>query len=161
MEHIPRSLFDLSQVSRLDLAGRGGGEKRISLLLPGWRRVSRSLYDFEIATAGATYRLEVKKQADLQWFDSGKYYELSQSDREIGLLFLLHRKGPVDRVVLTSLGELVDWLCEHRAADGWNDVVMAPAARFKRDYPSLQFKARVYVRKALQEAPELFDELYP
>ena len=104
--------------------------------------------------------MEVKKQANLQWFDSGKYHNLNRGDRDIRILFLIHEKGRIDLIAVTCLGELLDWLFKNRASDGWNEEVLRVGADFKRRFPSLQFKARVHVATILIDAPEIFDVLY-
>ena len=104
--------------------------------------------------------MEVKKQANLQWFDSGKYHNLSRDDRDIRILFLIHKKGRIDLIAVTCLGEFLDWLFMNRASDGWNEEVLKVGADFKVRFPSLQFKARAHVATILKEAPELFDVLY-
>jgi hypothetical protein len=156
----PKDTIDLTKVPSVQLAGRGGREQELRTLLPGWTRVNAPLHDYEIVHLGHVIRLEVKKQSDLQWFDSGKYYHLNEQDRRIYMLFLLHQNGLIDTVAVTLLGSLIDWLTQHRASDGWNPEVVRLGADFKSRYPSLQFKAPVHVRKTLAAAPSLFQVLY-
>jgi hypothetical protein len=157
---LPNHLVDLSRVRDLNLSGRGGRERDISALLPKWIRASATLYDYHVAHDGDTIRLEVKKQANLQWFDSGKYYHLSKDDRDIRVMFLIHDEGDIVVILVAILGELIDWLCKNRSKDGWTDEVMKVAADFKNKYPSLQFKARAHIAAISEEAPQLFDVLY-
>jgi len=157
---LPRNLLDIERVDEVNLAGKGGRERHVAILLPNWTRVNAPLYDFEIENRGETLRIEVKKQADLQWFDSGKYHQLNRQDRDIRILFLIHKKGRIDIIAVACLGEFLDWLLENRKSDGWNEEVLRIGSDFKRRFPSLQFKVRVYVARILKDAPELFDVLY-
>jgi len=153
-------LIDIVRVDDIDLAGRGGRERDVSMLLSRWHRVNAPLHDYEIEVGGEKFRLEVKKQANLQWFDSGKYYGLNQNDRDIRMMFLLHEKGRINVIAVTCLGEFLDWLFKNRESDGWNEEVLKIGADFKRRYPSLQFKACAHIATMLNAAPELFDVLY-
>lgn len=157
---IPRQLFDLTQIDGINVAGRGGRERDVSLLLPQWRRVNAPLHDYEINVEGTTLRLEVKKQKNLQWFDSGKYHDLAPADRDIRMMFLIHNSGRIDVVAVAVLGEFLDWLFKHRQSDGWNEEVLRVGADFKARFPSLQFKAQAHIRTILEKAPELFDVVY-
>jgi hypothetical protein len=46
MNILPVQLIELSQVDKLNISGRGGKEKIISLLLPNWKRSHSPLYDY-------------------------------------------------------------------------------------------------------------------
>ncbi len=157
---LPRNLLDLERIDEVNLAGRGGRERDVVILLSNWTRVNAPLHDFEIENRGERFRVEVKKQANLQWFDSGKYHQLNRQDRDIRILFLIHEKGRIDIVAVACLGEFIDWLFENRKSDGWNEEVLRVGDDFKRRFPSLQFKARAHVATILKDAPELFDVLY-
>ena len=153
-------LIDLSRVHEISVGGRGGKEREASLLLSKWRRSNARLYDYEVSYSGDSIRLEVKKQANLQWFDSGKYYRLSDNDRGIRVMFLMHDGGKITAILVALLGELVDWLCEHKAKDGWTEEVLRIGADFKDRYPTLQFKAKAEIGAIFKECPGLFDVLY-
>jgi hypothetical protein len=153
-------LIDIARIDDIDLAGRGGRERDVSNLLLRWRRVNAPLHDYETEVGGEVLRLEVKKQANLQWFDSGKYHRLDQHDREIRIMFLLHEKGRIDVIAITLLGEFLDWLFKNRESDGWNEEVLKLGADLKTRYPSLQFKAPAHIATILNDAPDLFDVLY-
>lgn len=156
----PRHLIALARVKNINLIGRGGREKDISILLPKWKRVNAPLYDYEREDNNIIYKLEVKKQQNLQWFDIGKYYRLSNTNQNIYVMFLNHNKGKITDIFIICLGDLIDWLCKNRKIDGWSDKVIKKAAEFKRLYPSLQFKVRVYIKTIFYENPELFEIIY-
>lgn len=150
------SLLDLSKLPT-KIGGQGGFEHMFANFFPNWKRVNAALYDYTIETAEHTYRVELKKQQNLQWFDSGKYHNLSQEDRSIIIMFVLHQKGTIDKIVATTLGEFIDWLVLNKSKDGWDPEVISIGNQFRKQYPKLQFKAPVTVRSILKEAPELFD----
>ncbi len=157
---IPKDLFDLSCVDDINVMGKGGKEQIIKRIIPRWKRVNKPLYDFEIDHNGMRLRLEVKKQKDIQWFDSGKYYELSAIDRNIKVLFIIHNKGKINALLVASLGHFIDWLCANRQSDGWATEVMKVAADFKTKFPSLQFKAKAKIAEIFKENPQIFDVIY-
>jgi hypothetical protein len=152
--------LDLSKVAAIRIEGRGGKEDVLRPVLKNWRRVSEQLYDY-VSPEGAI-RLEVKKQEDLQWFDIGKYHNLTARDRSIRLLFVLHWEGRIIRIIATRLGKLINFLRsreEYRRL-GWNEDVFETAARFKNDYPKLQFKVPIHVRRLCYKHSRLFETLY-
>ena len=159
---ISRKLFNFDQVDSIDLSGRGGKERLLLGLLSQWNRVNAPLHDYEIIVNGEIIHLEVKKQNNLQWFDSGKYYKLKSEDRGILMLFIFHKKGRIEMIAVAKLGEFLDWLFEHCSADGWTDEVLKIGANLKKEYPSLQFKARAYILTILNrdDARDLFDVIY-
>lgn len=157
---IPRTLIDVTHVAEIDMGGRGGKEQLFSTVLPKWQRVSAALYDYEIDYRAQNIRLEVKKQRNLQWFDSGKYFKLAASDRDIRKMFVIHEDGAIVLILVALMGEMIDWLCKNRKKDGWTDEVLKVGAEYKKRYPTLQFKAQVHVRTIYEENPQLFDVVY-
>ena len=161
-QEFPRNLIDLSCIDKIDVSGRGGKEHVICDLLPRWGRADNGrLHDYETSHNGRTIRLEIKKQQNENWFDSGKYYRLSTVDREIFVMFVMFRKPAITtQILVAELGELIDWLCKNQPERGWCDEVLKTAADYKIRFPSLQFKSSVKVLKVFKEAPQLFEVLY-
>ena len=151
-----KSLVDLSKIPN-KIGGQGGFEHLFTDFFHLWKRVNAPLYDFHIDTPSGAVKVELKKQDNLQWFDSGKYHDLSPEDRSIVMMFVLHRKGTVDRIIATTLGEFIDWLSINKSNDGWNSEVIGIGSSFRKQYPRLQFKAPVFIRHMFKVAPELFD----
>jgi len=154
-----KSLVDLGKIPD-KIGGQGGFEHMFAEFFPLWKRVNAPLYDYAIETSNGIVKIELKKQDNLQWFDSGKYHNLSAEDRSIIMMFVLHRKGSVDKIVATTLGEFIDWLLTNKANDGWNSEVIDIGNKFRKQYPRLQFKAPVTIRNMIKEAPELFDVIF-
>jgi hypothetical protein len=159
---LPEHLIDESRIDDVNVLGRGGRERDIAVLLPTWRRVGAALYDYETEYDGRVLKLEVKKQANLQWFDSGKYYLLNEQNRDIIVLFVNHFDGRIESIAAAQLGAFIDLLIstpQYRAF-GWTEEVMSIAADFKIRYPSLQFKAKASIVTMMQNHPSSFQVLY-
>jgi hypothetical protein len=156
-----KDMMDLSKAAGIKLLGRGGKEQEISGLLPNFKRVSSSLYDFERFYDGGVIRVEVKKQKNLQWFDSGKYYNLSKDDRDIFILFVLtDDKGSVDAILCVPLGKFINWLCENKREEGWTEEVMKKGHEWKSMGYKVQLKVPVKIRDIFTEKSGLFDVIY-
>ena len=164
-EIIPQRLFDLTRIDLLSISGRGGRERELGgLLFPSASRASSSLYDYEISDGSIFYRVEIKKQQNDQWFDIGKYFQLSDRDRDTVVVFVNHREGAIDTVAAIHLGVLVDFLLSHSEYKryGWTLDVLRTACNLKKidQCPELQFKAKLKVRNLIDEHRELFQIIY-
>lgn len=151
-----------SELLTLNVAGRGGAEAEIAAILPGWKRVGAALHDYELRQGEKILRLEVKKQVNLQWFDVGKYYNLTEESRLIWVLFVIHKDGVVSLLLAVRLGDFVDRLCSlpNFQALGWNNDVFETAAKFKKRYPAVQFKVKAEILTIYRAHPDLFELLY-
>lgn len=76
-------------------------------------------------------------------------------------MFVIHDGAAIQTIEVAKFGELIEWLMKNRSGDGWCSEVMEAGANFKSRFPSLQFKARVRVKKILTDAPYLFETVYP
>lgn len=159
---LPVQLIELDKVDSLNLSGRGGKERVFSLLLPQWKRCYSPSYDFEIDHEGRSLKMEIKKQNNEQWFDSGKYYRLSEINRDIIMLFVNHRDGRINLIAAIKLGRFIDLLLSMPKfqAYGWNEEVIGIAAALKKKYPSLQFKAKLRIGNVIKDHREHFQLLY-
>lgn len=159
-------LFCLENLDNLKIAGRGGKEREIiKILIPKGQTNSKVLYDCQATWLGKNYRIEIKKQTNDQWFDSGKYYQLSNDDREIFVLFMMHEQGNVDMIAAIQLGALLDYLLSNPAKFeryGWRKDVLEIAHKLKHqsECPGLQFKAKLKVRDLINDQPDLFQIIY-
>jgi hypothetical protein len=158
---IPPDLIDLTRVADINLGGKGGKGDHIALLLPKWKTVGAALYDFETTKDGIRYRLEVKKQQNMQWFDIGKYYHMSEENQNIRVMFLNHYKGKITNIIVILLGDLIGYLYKNYQKEGWTEEVMSTAAEYKKTYPSLQFKVCAPIKTIFDKTPESFEIIYP
>ena len=69
----------------------------------------------------------------------------------------------MDLLLDVRLGDFVDRLCSlpNFQEKGWNMEVIETAAKFKKKYPSLQFKVPARIRKLYSAFPDMFEVLYP
>jgi hypothetical protein len=158
----PSELLNLEHVDSINLLGRGGKETSILPLLPNWKRANSPLYDYEINYQQKLWKVEVKKQENLQWFDSGKYFRLNQSDRDIFLILINHIRGRIILITAIQLGDFIDLLLStpENQHNGWKNEVLETAAYFKTEYPSLQFKAKVRVANLIRDYQQNFQVLF-
>jgi hypothetical protein len=156
------SYIQTKDIALIDLSGKGGKESLMAALLPGWKRVPEELFDYEMDTASGKLRIEFKKQRNEQWFDVGKYHDLSADDRNIWLLFAIHSQGRITHLLAANLGCFVDFLCAHPEMKkiGWNAELFQTAKNFKDKYPSLQFKVSAKILTLYRAHPEIFELIY-
>lgn len=146
-----------------NVGGRGGKEAFFLKAFPGLQKANEKLWD---AIDPETQTLvEFKKQADLQWFDIGKYHGLAAPELEIRMVFILHRKGSIDRIAVISLRHFLDILTndtDHQQ-DGWTLATIEASSRLKELHPRLQLKVPLKVRRFFEvhgDRPEV-EILYP
>ena len=71
-------LLNKNVLAHIDMSGRGGKEKQFQPAMPGYERVNDPLRDF--VNEETNHSRELKKQQNLQWFDVGKYHNLSNTE---------------------------------------------------------------------------------
>ena len=79
-----------NQIDKINVGGRGGKEGIFAPVLTEYKRVSESLYDF-VHVKNNSKKIEIKKQQNLQWFDAGKYHDLTQDQKNILMMRLILR----------------------------------------------------------------------
>lgn len=146
-----KQIYDLS---RTNLKGYGGKESILSSILSrvdGWERSSHKLYDYRNDMLDCL--VECKKQADLQWLDPSKYYDLSSKEREIRFLFIvLDKRGFVDIVFSVRCGDLVDRF--------WSQDHVRDAYEYICKYPKDQIKSSMKTRKFYAENQDIISTIY-
>ena len=144
------------------LNGKGGKEALLTKVFKGCIRENAPLYD---ATQNDV-KIEFKKQMDLQWFDAGKYHNLSDKDRAIEMVFILtHKKskknakarlvGKIEKIFTIPLGDMLDTLISSKTYRewGWEWSNIEACSDQKVKYPTQQAKIKIEVRKFLRENP--------
>jgi hypothetical protein len=146
-----KQIYDLS---RTNLKGYGGKESILSSILrrvDGWERSSHKLYDYRNDMLGCL--VECKKQADLQWLDPSKYYDLSSEEREIRFLFIvLDKRGFVEILFSVRCGDLVDRF--------WSQDHVRDAYGYICKYPKDQIKSSMKTRKFYAENQDIISTIY-
>lgn len=141
--------FDDEKIAKGNIGGWGGKEKDIvnffdeSLCI---ERINHSIYDFII---NKNILVEVKKQQGLNWFDISKYHNLSKTENEIVMLFLLHKAGVINCVFGVKLEDFLDLACNDTdfMKDGWTKESIHDAHQTKLKYPKIEYKAPLNVTK--------------
>ena len=146
-------------IKEVNIGGKGGKERIISKCFVGLTREDHPLYD---AVDKAKEKHEFKKQANLQWFDTGKYYNLSEEERRIWVNFLLHEQGKIQSVYSIRLGELIQTLTSdpeyHK--DGWTMDSLRQDYEMKQKYPSKQVKTRLKVKQFVKKYSNKVKKIY-
>jgi hypothetical protein len=154
-------VIDESVILNLNIGGRGGKEASLLPLFPDYKRVSAPLYDF-VSSKDSKDRIETKKQANCQWFDVGKYHNLSEEDKNISMMFLVHDKGAIKHIFRVSLGDMLDILCsdsEHQKS-GWTFDNVQQCSILKNKYPSMQVKVKLNVKSFYKKYKKQLETLY-
>lgn len=164
-------IVNKNKVANVNLAGRGGKERQIREIFTtnniGCTRINESLYD--IVQGG--HRIELKKQADTQWFDIGKYHNIDDTDKDIDMVFILTSRGRkndmckagfVEKIFSIKLGKLLDILISNKTYNkwGWTLDNIKTCHEQKIKYPTQQAKVKIEVRKFFTENKNKFNILW-
>ncbi len=143
--------LDKEVIETISMAGKGGGEKAFAAALIDFKRVSACLYDF--VNENTQEKVELKKQKNLQWFDGWKYHNLSEEDKIITMLFVLHDGDKVSNIYSMPLGTMIDTLLsdpEYNEA-GWTPDVLQILHTLKgmahKVQSKLPLKVKAFVEK--------------
>tara|TARA_Y100000592_G_C5360944_1_gene263671 strand:+ start:89 stop:562 length:474 start_codon:yes stop_codon:yes gene_type:complete len=143
-----------------NVGGRGGKENMVlSLFNENLKRVSKPLYD---AVSPNGDKIEFKKQADDQWFDLPKYYNLSDKDKKIIMTFIMHKSGKVVKIAVVSLGEMLTRLIDNPKYSeyGWTSDAMETLHLLKQKSPKIQSKIKLKTRSFLEDNSDIVKVIY-
>ena len=108
--NLPDFTLDNDIVQSILLKGAGGKEDVLATMFARGtdvKRINHPLYDFHVNN----YKVECKRQTATNWFDYAKYYNLSEDDRQIVMLFIIHKGGVIRKIVGVSLGQFITLAC--------------------------------------------------
>ena len=149
--------LDQKVIAEIDMSGRGGAEKKFAPAFSSdWARVNAPLYDFINETTND--RLELKKQKNQQWFDGGKYHNLSPEDQRIIMMFVIHDGRYVESVYSIPLGEMIEILLndDEYNESGWTAEILEMDYNLKKIAPGRQSKLDLKVRKFVEKYEKHF-----
>tara|TARA_R100001594_G_scaffold143035_1_gene190596 strand:- start:266 stop:745 length:480 start_codon:yes stop_codon:yes gene_type:complete len=149
-----------NQIISANLGGRGGKEAAaLSLFANDLTRINHVLFD---AIDPLGNKFEFKKQANLQWFDIGKYYNLTQEEKNIYMVFLVHKNGELEKVATIRLGKFIERLTSSpkHAEDGWTKKTIRFMHEIKKIHPRFQTKAPLKVKQFLSDNSDVVEVLY-
>ena len=104
----------IDNLVKLNVKGAGGKDALLAEAL-GHERANERLYD---ATDPAGIPWEYKKQSKDQWLDLIKLSELTEEEKDIGILWFNHKAGKIHSVYLCTYRELMKTL-----GIGWLSVM--------------------------------------
>lgn len=145
--------INLYSLMRLNLGGKGGKESLIQeVFSSSWERVSAKLYDFR--NHALQKDIELKKQVDLQWFDPGKYHNLSREQREILLTFNVVNKDSkeVDLLFTVSTGDFIDSV--------FSEQEIKDSFEYEKKYKGTQIKKGTKIREWFRNNRDKTNLLY-
>lgn len=144
---------------KVNLGGKGGKEKLLKRVFLKSQRINAPLFDIIDANGGLR---ELKKQANVQWFDIGKYHLLCDQDKSILMTFIMHEKGKIQKIMEIELGRMLDLLRgnEKYRQWGWTNSNIEMCWMQKVKYPTQQAKVKVEVKKFFAENEEEFTILW-
>ena len=153
--------LDEKKIPALNIAGYGGCEKTLAPIFLGYKHVDKPLHDFEHCK-NPTDMIEVKKQVNCQWFDIGKYHDISPHERQIKMTFALHKEGRIITLFYIPLGKMLELLCsdpEYRKY-GWTQENIEECAALKRSFPSMQVKVKLPVKTFYKKYQRSVETVY-
>ena len=161
-------IINEQQARLVNLGGKGGKEALLKKVFEGIDRKNEELFDAVTATGT---KLEFKKQMNTQWFDAGKYHNLTEEDREILMTFVLTTKankklkldaGLIDKIFTIPLGTFIDTLTstEKHQNDGWEWENIETCYNQKKKYKTQQAKVKVDVRTFLEDNEDKVEVLW-
>tara|TARA_Y100001963_G_scaffold159307_1_gene262449 strand:- start:43 stop:516 length:474 start_codon:yes stop_codon:yes gene_type:complete len=147
------------KVKTINISGRGGKEALLSSIFPSFQRKDAALYDL-VDTAGN--KIELKKQRDVQWFDAGKYHNLSDEQKLINMVFVMHEEGKVQQIMSMTLGSMLEILTTNKTYKTWgwewDNIKMCHLQKTK--FPTQQAKIQIKVKKFFNENKNSFNVLW-
>ena len=112
----------LINLCKLDLSGKGGKENEIAEAL-GHERNHQPLVDAKCPKTGILY--EYKKQSGTQWFDLHKLAGLTKEQKDVSVLFFVHKGGKFVGLYQTTYQGIVNAI--GLDAKSWRWAKKAPA----------------------------------
>tara|TARA_Y100000310_G_C20319581_1_gene640091 strand:+ start:199 stop:678 length:480 start_codon:yes stop_codon:yes gene_type:complete len=144
----------------VDLGGRGGKERSaLRLFENDLIRDDHILFDAKDSLGN---KYEFKKQANQQWFDIGKYHNLTQEQKDINMVFLIHKDGALEKAAVIKLGKFIERLTTNPkyAKCGWTKKMIKFMYEVKKLHPRFQTKALVKVKEFLLDNSDVTEILY-
>lgn len=152
--------LNLNILKGINLMGKGGKERLIKTILSkGWIRKETkrgkgigSIHDF--LNTVLSLKLEVKKQKDLQWFDPGKYDNLTEEEENILILFIVlnEEKKVCDVCFTVRTGDFIK--------SSFTKEQLKDSREYKAKYPKTQMKHGIKIRKWFKENRDKVNILY-
>jgi len=130
-------------IRKCNFKGRGGKENQvISCFRNNLIKENGELFDCVDADNKEKY--ELKKQKNLQWLDPRKFFNLSNDDKKIIMVFLLYdSSGLCDIIATIRLGDFVKIV--------YNEKHLESAKNYAKKFPKDQIKSGIKIRDFIKE----------
>ena len=140
------------------MSGRGGGEKAFGPIFEDFRRVSKPLWDFE----NIGLKVELKKQRNLQWFDIGKYHNLTKQEKQIVMMFVIHDGNNILSIDTITLQDLLELACKDDECqrNGWTYQNIQQCHFMRTSFPKMQVKVPLKVKHFIAKYRKSFQNIY-
>lgn len=146
LEYYKKISINQDIILEIDIAGKGGKEKSLLDIFYATRD-NHKMYDGLLPDGR---KIEIKKQQSKQWFDAGKYHNLSKEQKNIYVIFIIYRDDKITKIFYLKLGKFINILTKDKNAKDWCLDMLEDAYNFKKKYPSVQLKIDVNIIKFLE-----------
>ncbi len=145
-------------IPTIDMSGRGGAEKVFGPILEDFHRVSKPLWDFE----STEEKVELKKQKNLQWFDIGKYHNLTKQEKQIVMMFVIHDGNNILSIDTINLQNLLELACKDQECQrsGWTYQNIQQCHLMKTSFQPMQVKVPLKVKRFIAKYRKSFQNVY-
>jgi len=139
-------------ISKCNFKGRGGKENQvISCFTNNLIKKNGKLYDCIDTDSNEKY--ELKKQKDLQWLDPRKFFNLSDDDKKITLVFVLYdSSGFCDIISTIRLGDFVKIV--------YTEEHLKSAKNYAKKFPKDQIKSSIKIRDFIKDNKDRVEILW-
>lgn len=154
-----RALRSRKEIAAVRITPRGSVDDLAAALFRKVEPSGESLYSFFVTGHWRKFKIELKKQQGVQWFDVDRYYDEAADDWADGIddvlmVFVNYAtSGEIESVAVICLPELIRML-------GWDRKTMRKALRLRRKVKGLQFKVPVTLRALMKGNTPPFQVLY-
>ena len=140
-------------ISKCNFKGKGGKESQIlSCFTNNLIKENGELFDCIDDDTKEKY--ELKKQKNLQWLDPRKFYNLSNDDKKIIMIFVLYddSSGLCDTIATIRLGDFVKiaYMEEH----------LKSAKNYAKKFPKDQIKSSIKIRDFIKDNEDSVEILW-
>ena len=126
-------------IRKCNFKGRGGKENEVISCFSN-NLIKENGILFDCIDIDTKKKYELKKQKNDQWLDPSKFFNLSEDDKQITMVFILYDKnsGLCDMIATISLGDLVKttFTNEH----------LESAEKHVKRFPKDQIKSSIKIR---------------
>ena len=145
-------------IPTIDMSGRGGAEKVFGPILEDFHRVSKPLWDFE----STEEKVELKKQKNLQWFDIGKYHNLTKQEKQIVMMVVVHDGSNILSIDTINLQNLLELACKDQECQrkGWTYQNIQQCHLMKTNFRPMQVKVPLNVKHFIAKYRKSFQNVY-